>query len=175
MASESRERLSVMPVAFFLYLLVSVLVVYPVAPADHVDGIVVQQFKLAVQFRDVVPRGGSRVEYLVFETAEILKTSLVRCEDGLVISSDSSKTRQSFPDVRLTNFDSPRFSLESMEVERMSNTPSGTVSKSALLLTIRNFSRLIVRNGIQVILVAMAGARMTALRTLWNLSRYFAR
>jgi len=70
MASESRERLSVMPVAFFLYLLVSVLVVYPVAPADHVDGIVVQQFKLAVQFRDVVPRGGSRVEYLVFETAE---------------------------------------------------------------------------------------------------------
>ena len=35
-----------------------------------VDGIVVQQFKLAVQFRDVVPRGGSRVEYLVFETAE---------------------------------------------------------------------------------------------------------
>ena len=105
----------------------------------------------------------------------MLKTSLVRCEDGLVISSDSSKTRQSFPDVRLTNFDSPRFSLESMEVERMSNTPSGTVSKSALLLTIRNFSRLIVRNGIQVILVAMAGARMTALRTLWNLSRYFAR
>ncbi|EXY62991.1 hypothetical protein M085_4598, partial [Bacteroides fragilis str. 3986 N(B)19] len=33
--------------------------------------------------------------------------------------------------MRLTNFDSPRFSLESMEVERMSNTPSGTVSKSA--------------------------------------------
>ena len=62
--------MEVMPVAFFLYLLVSVLVVYPVAPADHVDGIVVQQFKLAVQFRDVVPRGGSRVEYLVFETAE---------------------------------------------------------------------------------------------------------
>ncbi len=60
-----------------------------------------------------------------------------------------------------------------MEVERMSNTPSGTVSKSALLLTIRNFSRLIVRNGIQVILVAMAGARMTALRTFMEFKQVF--
>ena len=41
----------------------------------------------------------------------MLRICLVRCDDGLVISSDSSKTRQSFPDVRLTNFGSPRFSF----------------------------------------------------------------
>ena len=100
---------------------------------------------------------------------------LVRCDDGLVISSDSSKTRHSFLEVRLTNLASPRFSLLSMEVERMRNTPSGTVSRSALHLATRNCSLFIERKGIHVMLVAMAGASMTAFRTLRYLSRYLAR
>ena len=67
---EGGERFSVVRVWIFLYLPVPVLVVYPAAPANHVYGVIVQQFKLAVQLRDVVARGRSRVEDLVFEPAE---------------------------------------------------------------------------------------------------------
>ena len=42
MPPESWERLAVMRVVFFLYLLVPVLVVHPATPADHIYGIVVQ-------------------------------------------------------------------------------------------------------------------------------------
>ena len=104
-----------------------------------------------------------------------LRICLVRCDDGVVISSDSSKTRHSFLEVRLTNLASPRFSLPSMEVERTRNTPSETVSRSALLLTTRNCSLFIERKGIHVMLVAMAGASMMTLRILRYLSRYLAR
>ena len=69
----------------------------------------------------------------------------------------------------------PRFSLPSMEVDRTMNTPSGTVSRSALFLATRNCSLFIERKGIHVILVAMAGASMMTFRTLRNLSRYLAR
>lgn len=100
---------------------------------------------------------------------------LVRCDDGLVISSDSSKTRHSFLELRLTNLAMPRFSLPSMEVDRTMNTPSGTASRSALFLATRNCSLFIERKGIHVILVAMAGASMMTFRTLRNLSRYLAR
>ena len=62
-----------------------------------------------------------------------------------------------------------------MEVERTRNTPSETVSRSALLLTTRNCSLFIERKGIHVMLVAMAGASMMTLRILRYLSRYLAR
>ena len=62
---EGGERLSVMRVILLLYLLVPVLVVHPAAPANHVDGVVVQQLELAVKFRDVVPCSRSRVKYFV--------------------------------------------------------------------------------------------------------------
>ena len=70
MPPERRERLTVMPVTFFFNLLVAIFVIHAIAPANHVYGIVVQQLELAVQFRDIIARGGSRIKYLVFETAE---------------------------------------------------------------------------------------------------------
>ena len=70
MPPESGERLTIVRIVIFLYLLVPVLVVHPTAPTDHVYGIVIQQLKLAVQFGDVVACGRTGVEYLVFEAAE---------------------------------------------------------------------------------------------------------
>jgi len=45
-------------------------VVHPAAPTNHIDGVVIEQFELAVQFRDIVAGGRAGVEYLVPETAE---------------------------------------------------------------------------------------------------------
>ena len=70
MPPESRERFAVMGICVFLYLLVPVLVVHPAAPTNHIDGVVIEQFELAVQFRDIVACGRAGVEYLVPETAE---------------------------------------------------------------------------------------------------------
>ena len=70
MSPEGGERLAVVRIPVFLYLLVLVLVIYPVTPANHIDGVVVKQLELAVKLRDIVTRGRARVEYLVFETAE---------------------------------------------------------------------------------------------------------
>ena len=70
MPPESRERFAVMGICVFLYLLVLVIVVHPAAPTNHIDGVVIEQFELAVQFRDIVAGGRAGVEYLVPETAE---------------------------------------------------------------------------------------------------------
>ncbi len=110
-------------------------------------------YSSAMLLRVVVPV--SRILYLSLR--KMPRICLVRCDEGLVISSDSSNTRQSFLEVRLMNFVSPLFSLPSMEVESTRNTSSGTVSRSALFLTMRNRSLFIVRNGTHVMLVAMAG------------------
>ena len=89
-------------------------------------------------------------------------------------TSDSSKTRHSFPQVRLTKRIRPFFSLPSMEVETTRKVPSGTWSRSLRFCIVRNRSLFTVRNGTQVILVAMAGASMMTFLALRNLSRYFA-
>ena len=70
MPPESRERFAVMGICVFLYLLVLVIVVHPATPTNHIDGVVIEQFELAVQFRDIVAGGRAGVEYLVPETAE---------------------------------------------------------------------------------------------------------
>ena len=70
MPPEGGERFAVIRVVLFLYLLVLVLVVYPAAPANHIDGVVVKQLELAVQLGDVVPGSRTRVEYLVLKPAE---------------------------------------------------------------------------------------------------------
>ena len=67
---EGGERCPVIRVVLFLYLVVPVFVVDLRAPAYHVYGVVVEQFELAVQFRDVVAGGCSRVEDLVPEPSE---------------------------------------------------------------------------------------------------------
>ena len=76
MTSERRERLSAMEIPFTLYLLISVLVIDAAAPAGHIDRVVIEQFKLAVQLCDIVTGGRSRIENLVFEPAE-------HCQDML--------------------------------------------------------------------------------------------
>ena len=48
MPPKGGERFSVIRIAFFLYLFLPVLMVYPVAPANHIDRIVVQQLELAI-------------------------------------------------------------------------------------------------------------------------------
>ena len=70
MPPESGERLAIVRIVLFLYLLVPVLMVHPAAPTDHIDGVVIQQLELAVQLGDIVACGRSGVEYLVFEAAE---------------------------------------------------------------------------------------------------------
>lgn len=62
-----------------------------------------------------------------------------------------------------------------MEVETTRNIPSGMSSRSLSVFIILNLSLFTVRNGIQVMWVAMAGASMTAFLAFRNLSRYFAR
>lgn len=48
MTSERRERLSAVEVPLALYLLIPILVVDTIAPAGHIDRVVVEQFKLAI-------------------------------------------------------------------------------------------------------------------------------
>lgn len=76
MASECRERFSIVEVSFTLYFLISVLVIDATAPAGHIDRVVIEQFKLAVQLCDIVTGGRSRIENFVFESAE-------HCQDML--------------------------------------------------------------------------------------------
>lgn len=52
------------------YLLVLIIVVRPAALTNHIDGIVIEQFGPAVQFRDIVAGGRTGVKYLAPETAE---------------------------------------------------------------------------------------------------------
>src|SRR5699024_6679024 len=120
--------------------------------------------------RVVVPV--SRILYL--SLLNMHRMFLVRCDVGLVISSDSSKTRHSLPEVRFTKRISPLFSFRSMEVETTRNVPSGTLSRSPAVCIVRKRSLFMVRNGIQVMLVAMAGASMMTFFAFLNLSRYFA-
>ena len=84
MPPEGGERCSVIRVVLFLYLVVPVFVVDLRAPAYHVHRIVVEQFELAVQFRDVVAGGRSRVENLVFEPSEYAQdvSCTLRCGIG---------------------------------------------------------------------------------------------
>ena len=70
MTSESWERLSAVEISFTLYLLISVLVVDTAAPAGHIDRVVIEEFKLTIQLCDIVSGGRSRIENLVFESAE---------------------------------------------------------------------------------------------------------
>ena len=67
---EGGERCPVIRVVLFLYFVVPVLVVDLRAPAYHVYGVVVEQLELAVQLRDVVAGGCSRVEDLVPDSSE---------------------------------------------------------------------------------------------------------
>ena len=128
-------------------------------------------YSSAMLLRVVVPV--SSILYLSLRNMH--RTFLVRCDVGLVISSDSSKTRHSFLEARFMKRLRPLLSLRSMEVETTRNIPSGTLSRSPSVRMVRNCSRFAARNGIQVMLTAMAGARMTAFLALRNLSRYFAR
>lgn len=48
MTSERWERLTAVEISFTLYLLISVLVVDAIAPAGHIDRVVIEQLKLAV-------------------------------------------------------------------------------------------------------------------------------
>ena len=70
MTSERWEWLSAVEVPFALYLLISVLVIDAIAPASHIDRVVIEQLKLAIQLCDIVTGGCSRIENLVFESAE---------------------------------------------------------------------------------------------------------
>lgn len=76
MTSERWERLSAKEVPFTLYLLISVLVIDATAPADHIDRIVIAQLKLTIQLCDVVTAGRSRIENLIFESAEYCRYML---------------------------------------------------------------------------------------------------
>ena len=84
MPPEGGERCPVIRVVLFLYLVVPVFVVDLRAPAYHVYGVVVEQFELAVQFRDVVAGGCSRVEDLVPEPPEYAQdvSCTLRCWIG---------------------------------------------------------------------------------------------
>ena len=70
MTSECRERLSAVEVSFTLYLLISILVIDVAAPTGHIDRVVIEQFKLTIQLCNIVTGGCSRIENLVFESAE---------------------------------------------------------------------------------------------------------
>ena len=61
-----------MEIPFTLYLLISVLVIDAAAPAGHIDRVVIEQFKLAVQLCDIVTGGRSRIENFVFEVCGTL-------------------------------------------------------------------------------------------------------
>ena len=76
MTSERRERLSAVEISFTLYLLIPILMIDTATPAGHIDRVVIEQFKLAVQLCDIVTGGRSRIENLVFESAE-------HCQDML--------------------------------------------------------------------------------------------
>ena len=112
---------------------------------------------------------------LYFSLRKRQRTYFVRCELGLVISSDSSNIRHSLRLRSFMNRARLRFSLPSMEVETIRKMPSGTSSRSLEVRITRYRSLLVFRKASQVMLMAMAGASMTTLRTLRNLSRYLAR
>ena len=76
MASERWERLSAVEISFALYLLISVLVIYATAPTGHIDRVVIEEFKLTIQLCNIVTGGCSRIENLVFESAEYCQDML---------------------------------------------------------------------------------------------------
>ena len=76
MTSERRERLSAMEVPLTLYLFVLILVIDTATPAGHIHGVVIEEFKLTVQLRNIVSGGGSRIENLVLEPAEYCQDML---------------------------------------------------------------------------------------------------
>ena len=127
-------------------------------------------YSSAILLRVVVPV--SRILYLSLrKTARIC---FVRCDEGLVISSDSSNTRHNFLEDSFTNRIRSRLSLPTIEVDNSRKIPLGTSSRSLYVRITLYRSLLMARNGVQVILVAMAGASITTLRTLPYLSRYLA-
>lgn len=73
-----------------------------------------------------------------------------------------------------TNRIRSRLSLPTIEVDNSRKIPLGTSSRSLYVRITLYRSLLMARNGVQVILVAMAGASITTLRTLPYLSRYLA-
>lgn len=70
MSPKGRKWFSIIRIAFRFYFTLLVLAIDTVTPAYHVHGVVIQQLKLAVQFRYVVACSGSRVEQLVFQPAK---------------------------------------------------------------------------------------------------------
>ena len=70
MSPKGRKWFSIKRIVFRFYFTLLILAVDAVTPAYHVHGVVIQQLKLAVQFRYVVACSGSRVEQLVFQPAE---------------------------------------------------------------------------------------------------------
>ena len=73
-----------------------------------------------------------------------------------------------------TNRIRSRLSLPTIEVDNSRKIPLVTSSRSLYVRITLYRSLLMARNGVQVILVAMAGASITTLRTLPYLSRYLA-
>ena len=76
MTSERRERLSAVEISFTLYLLIPVLVIDTTAPTGHIDRVVIEEFKLTIQLCNIVTGGCSRIENLVFESAEYCQDML---------------------------------------------------------------------------------------------------